>query len=194
MSWVSYFLTVEDDQGVKTMREIPDSNQSSEKPFTIYHDKDKDQLFILQGLQKVPELSADKQYQKFETLVLDQSHSQDDELLGDDDDVKKVYFKSTKCAVYLPTELLYGNELQNYSLRVIGLTQDDFGKFHLSGFVQVSVNQSIGTLETATKFVFVTNIAEKPRQQLVLQKNPSYIHMQTSHDNIDASFGYILPS
>lgn len=55
--------------------------------------------------------------------------------MGEEEDVKKQYFKSTKCAVYLPIELLYGNELQNYSLRVISLTQDDFGKFHLIGFV-----------------------------------------------------------
>lgn len=55
MSWVSYFLTSEDDQGVRTLREISDSNQSSEKPFTHFYDKEKDQLLILQGLQKVPE-------------------------------------------------------------------------------------------------------------------------------------------
>jgi hypothetical protein len=56
------------------------------------------------------------------------------------------------------------------------------------------LNQAVGSLETATKFVFLTNIAEKPKQSQLLVKNSSFIHMQTSHDHIDASFGYILPS
>ena len=34
---------------------MSDSNQSSEKPFTHFYDKEEDQLLILQGLQKVPE-------------------------------------------------------------------------------------------------------------------------------------------
>ena len=173
---------------------MSDSNQSSEKPFTHFYDKEEDQLLILQGLQKVPEQSNDKQYQKFESLVLDLSHSQDDEEPGDEEEEKKQYFKITKCAVFLPIELLYGNELQNYSLRAISLTQDDFGRFHLSGFAQISLNQAIGSLATATKFVFLTNIAEKPKQSPLLDKSSSFIHTQTSHDHIDASFGYILPS
>lgn len=42
MSWVSYFLSVEDDMGMKTLKEISDSNQSSEKPFTYFYDREKD--------------------------------------------------------------------------------------------------------------------------------------------------------
>jgi len=45
-----------------------------------------------------------------------------------------------------------------------------------------------------TKFVYVTNIAERPKQSQILIKHSSFIHMATSHDHIDASFGYILPS
>lgn len=47
MHWVSYFMTAADELGVKTLKKIPDSQKSQEKPFTFYHDREKDKFIIL---------------------------------------------------------------------------------------------------------------------------------------------------
>jgi hypothetical protein len=60
--------------------------------------------------------------------------------------------------------------------------------------VQVALNEADGSPDIATKFVFLTNIVDKPKRSALQTKGQSFVRMPTSHDSIDASFGYILPS